>query len=112
MHNCQKPIGLISFLLLILALALPAKALNLELGADTSLCDGNIILDAGVFDSYLWSDNSTSQALLVTQSGLYWVEVDSAGVIDRDSIEIVFYSKPVSSFEVDTSCGNENIVLR
>ncbi|MEX2588868.1 MAG: gliding motility-associated C-terminal domain-containing protein [Chitinophagales bacterium] len=85
----------------------------MDLGSDTSLCAGELlILDAGSgFDSYLWSDNSNGQGLFVNQSGLYWVEVDSAGIIERDSIEVIFYSNPVSSFEVDTVCLNTELPI-
>ena len=34
------------------------------LGADTIVCSGSsVILDAGIHDTYLWSDNSTTQTL-------------------------------------------------
>lgn len=90
------------------------QALNLDLGADTSICSGqSIILNPGSgFDSYLWSDSSNAQALLVNQTGLYWIRVDSAGIVDRDSIYVTVNSSPVSSFEVDTACQNSEITIR
>lgn len=37
---------------------------DLDLGNDTLICSGeNLVLDAGVQSSYLWSDNSTAQTL-------------------------------------------------
>lgn len=114
MQICGKVLSLLVSLVLLLLPLGSVQALNLDLGADTSFCNGNsLILNAGSgFDSYLWSDSSTSQALLVNDSGLYWVRVDSAGVIDRDTIQVTVYSVPVSSFEVDTACEDELITIR
>jgi len=46
------------------------------------LCDGDsIVLNAGLFTSaidYLWSDGSTNSTLVVTETGVYSVEVTSA----------------------------------
>ncbi|MBN2682781.1 MAG: HYR domain-containing protein, partial [Bacteroidales bacterium] len=42
-----------------------------NLGIDTTICEGDtVILDAGVFDSYLWSNGETSQTILVDSAGL------------------------------------------
>ena len=47
-----------------------------NLGSDTTQCGGSITLNAGSAGStYLWSDNSTSQTLVVTASGIYRVTV-------------------------------------
>ncbi|PCH69110.1 MAG: hypothetical protein COC01_02140 [Bacteroidetes bacterium] len=46
------------------------------LGNDTTLCNGNNFnLSAGSFVSYSWADGSTSNSLVVSAVGTYWVEV-------------------------------------
>ena len=46
----------------------------------TSFCaGGSVILDAGAFASYLWSDGSMNQTLTATASGTYCVTVTDAG---------------------------------
>ncbi|WP_417264812.1 PKD domain-containing protein [Brumimicrobium sp.] len=43
------------------------------------------------FDSYLWSDGSTADSLIVSEPGTYWVEtVDIFGFTSSDTIEVIF----------------------
>jgi len=67
-------------------------SLNIDLGKDTSLCQGDsIVLDIGTSGAtYLWQDNSTSPTLTVNTPGLYWVEAskgstESTFTVDRHS---------------------------
>jgi gliding motility-associated-like protein len=64
---------------------------SIELGNDTTLCEGEIlVLDATTSNAtYLWQDNSTSPTFNVNQQGSYWtkVTVNSCG-IDSDTIII------------------------
>lgn len=47
-----------------------------DLGNDTIVCQGqSVLLNPGVFDSYLWDNNSTNATRAVTQTGTYWVRV-------------------------------------
>lgn len=47
-----------------------------ELGADRNICAGEtIVLNPGVFSSYLWQDQSTTQVYAVTAPGTYRVKV-------------------------------------
>ena len=49
---------------------------SLDLGSSRSLCPGeSIILSLSNFDSYSWSDGTTDSAIVVTEPGLYSVEV-------------------------------------
>ncbi|MBL0355402.1 MAG: gliding motility-associated C-terminal domain-containing protein [Chitinophagaceae bacterium] len=58
------------------------------LGADTSICNNDrLILNAGVYNSYLWQDGSTNSTYTVTGSEIYKVIV-STGVGCSDSASI------------------------
>src|SRR5690554_3719382 len=51
------------------------------------------------FDSYLWSDGSTADSLIVYEPGTYWVEtVDIFGFTSSDTIELIFpeFQNPTS----------------
>jgi gliding motility-associated-like protein len=63
----------------------------LELGADTSVCAGQpITLSAGPgYDRYRWQDGSTRSTLLVSQPGVYSVEVERFNCPARDSIHVL-----------------------
>lgn len=63
---------------------------NLYLGADTLICDSNgIILDAGANNyTFNWSNGDTSQQTHLTNSGIYWLEMDTAGCKVSDTIEV------------------------
>jgi gliding motility-associated-like protein len=51
-----------------------------KLGRDTAICTGeNIVLNAGIYDDYLWQDNSISSIYSVTTTGEYSVTVTNAG---------------------------------
>ena len=48
----------------------------LELGESRSLCPGeSLTLSLSNFNSYLWSDGSTAPSIIITEPGLYRVEV-------------------------------------
>lgn len=60
---------------------------TINLGPDTNACAGNVILDAGSGFSYLWSDATTMQTLLVSDAGTYYVDITSpAGCSASDTI--------------------------
>ena len=63
---------------------------NFDLGLDTTLCIGNIILDAGSSGaSYLWQDGSSNQQFIAATPGLYSVYItDTLGCTASDTIEI------------------------
>ena len=66
------------------------------LGNDTSVCIGDsVILNANVFDSYLWNDGSLDSKLKVNTAGVYWVKVeDSNGCQSNDSFELSINTLP------------------
>lgn len=57
-----------------------------QLGADRSFCTGDsIILEPGVFNSYVWQDGSTSNIYIAKRTGLYTVSVaGNCGVQNAD----------------------------
>ncbi len=83
-----------------------------QLGPDTVLCGSSYLLDAGnpSATSYLWSDGSSSQTLLVTTSGIYWVDVTDGSGMTRDSVEVELVGGLVKPLVTDTAiCENTSI---
>ncbi len=61
---------------------------NVFLGNDTTAAD-SLVLDAGVFNSYMWSDNSTNQTLTVYNTNTYSVCVTDANSCSNcDTIDV------------------------
>ncbi len=78
------------------------------LGVDTTLCGGNLVLDAGNAGStYTWNDASSAQTLTVSATGNYYVEViTTQGCKGSDTINVVVNPVPVVNLGVDTiRCG-------
>lgn len=66
-------------------------ALEVNLGADTTLNTDSLFLDAGVADaSYLWNTGDTSQSIFVSNSGNYHVTVTKGGCMGSDTIQVDF----------------------
>jgi hypothetical protein len=89
-------------------------ALSLNLGPDQTACDGETItLDAGVADTYLWSDQSTNQTLLVSQTGVYTVTVTNlAGCESVDEVDITFNPLPSVDLGQDQDvCVGVSVIL-
>lgn len=88
-------------------------ALNLNLGNDTTLCQGqSIVLNGGTAASYLWSNGSTAASINVSNSGSYWVQTSDGSCSATDSIVISLNSYPTFSFGNDTTlCQGQSIVL-
>jgi gliding motility-associated-like protein len=61
-----------------------------NLGNDTSICSGDVlVLNAGVYNKYLWQNGTTLPTLSVNISGTYSVLVsNAAGCQSTDSITI------------------------
>lgn len=79
-----------------------------NLGADTSLCDGEtIVLDAGAgFTSYEWSTSETSQTQEVSLPGDYVVTVtDALGCTGIDIINVATGVSPVADFSYTAVTG-------
>jgi len=71
------------------------------LGVDTTLCSGSSKeLNAGNFgSSYLWNTGETTQTIIATQSGSYWVKVTNpANLAASDTINLTFVAPPIVPF--------------
>ncbi len=71
-----------------------------NLGADTMLCGGNVILDAqNAGANYMWNTTSTTQTITASTTGNYYVDVTSgAGCLATDSIMVTINTPPVVTF--------------
>jgi hypothetical protein len=61
------------------------------LGNDTSICSyGSLKLQSQqIFNQYLWNNNSTAPAIIVSQAGHYWLQVkNSSNCIGADTIVV------------------------
>jgi gliding motility-associated-like protein len=74
---------------------------TLELGADTTLCDGNVYTlvagDPGL--NYAWNTGSTGSSILVSSDGIYRVEVNNEYCFVEDEIAIGFHPLPEQPFD-------------
>lgn len=82
-----------------------ADELKVDLGTDTTICDGNLplVLDASnSYDTYEWTDGSTLSTLSVTQSGEYEVKVTQGSCSGSGKINVTVSPTPVlkGSFKV------------
>ena len=83
------------------------------LGKDTAICAGNsIVLNAGVYDSYLWSTTQTTATITVSTQGTYNLSVWKNGCIGKDTIKITVNPKPTPNLGQDqTICKSTNLIL-
>jgi hypothetical protein len=88
---------------------------SVNLGQDFSACAGTqAVLDAGAgFASYLWSTGQTSQTIMVSDAGTYWVEVaNDFGCSKRDSVVFTVNPLPEVNLGADQNmCEGSLFVL-
>lgn len=87
---------------------------SIDLGLDTTLCDGqNLALVANFFPAlYEWQDASNTDSFLVQSSGLYWLEATNHCGLDRDSIQIDYIPPPAPNLGPDTAlCPGDFLML-
>ena len=91
------------------SLALP------QLGNDTSLCAGAVLLLEGSQPgvNYLWQDGSEMGTYTVNQAGTYWVEVAIEGCESlTDSVVVTYQALPMVAFGDDAIvCDGESLLL-
>jgi len=81
----------------------------LDLGADTTICDGEtVLLDAGIDgDFYLWQDNSANQTYSATTTGMYWVDLSNTdGCHSIDSLYVNVLPLPTTTGITAVVTGN------
>ncbi|WP_367390181.1 gliding motility-associated C-terminal domain-containing protein [Lewinella sp. LCG006] len=88
--------------------------LNLDLGADTTICSGETIVLSAVTSGafYTWQDGSSSTTFSVTDPGLYWAEIRVGECRARDSVLIV--ENPVATINLGPDvewCAGDSIVV-
>lgn len=81
---------------------------TVNLGADSTQCGGTITLDAmNAGSTYMWSDSTTAQTLVVSATGAYYVDVtDTNGCMASDSVMITINTLPTvtASAAASTVC--------
>ena len=82
-----------------------------NLGNDTAVCGTPaILLDAGPNGTYVWSNGDTTQTIVATSPGTYWVTVSNNGCSATDTIVILTVASP--SLGNDTSlCTGQTLTL-
>jgi hypothetical protein len=95
--------------------SLVSVATVVDIPATANVCGGDsLIVDAGTYDTYLWSTTETTQTITITTPGTYTVTaMDTAvGCTSMDSI-VITTSLPVPAITgvVDTICANSSMVL-
>lgn len=87
----------------------------LNLGNDTTLCDGETLMLSTPFTAgttYDWQDHSNLNSFLVTQAGTYWLTIANAGCTASDTIDISYQLNPTVDLGNDTIvCPNTMITL-
>ena len=88
---------------------------TINLGKDTSLCNGQqLLLNAKAgFKNYVWQDNSTDSTFTVKHPGLYFVKAkDYCNNIYSDTIDIKYNQATLINLGNDTSiCDNQPLDL-
>ena len=96
----------------ILVTELPLPVANI--GPDLQRCAGDVeVLNAAYPGStYMWHDGSTAPTWTVTDAGTYWVTVDLAGCLDRDTVIFTYYPLPVVDLGADTTiCEADDLLF-
>ncbi len=86
-----------------------------DLGPDTSLCDGQLYdLNAGYPSaSYIWNTGTIDSMITVSQSGTYHVSVQAGSCIDRDTVQVTFDPIPLVELGPDTTiCVGQSYLLQ
>lgn len=88
--------------------------LGVELGKDTTVCEGQtIVLDAGDPQlDYTWQDGSKNSSFTVNSEGLYFVTASNGACTVEDSIQINYKPKPAFNLGADKEfCNGEHLVI-
>jgi len=89
---------------------------SFTLGADTSLCEGKVLLlDVALPNiiKYEWQDGSTNSNYIVKNNGSYQVKLeDKNNCVSKDTINVTYTALPSVQITGDTvMCGGKTVVL-
>lgn len=84
---------------------------NVNLGPDINYCTSPInTLDAGLADSYLWSTGDTTQTIITSSAGTYWVTITHSTCSSTDTVHIL--ADPPANLGLDRSlCDSASFTL-
>ena len=90
--------------------------INLDLGQDTAICEGRVLLlsaEPGPNRSYLWQDGSQGVFYTATQAGVYSVQVsDACGGFAVDSLQVMRTNSTLLNLGPDrVVCPGDTVVL-
>jgi gliding motility-associated-like protein len=91
-----------------------ASTISVNLGNDTTLCNGqNLLLDvSAVTGAYLWNDGSTASTSNVNTAGTYFVEITNGSCLGFDTIVVAFLAPSTINLGNDTTlCLGDNLLL-
>ncbi len=81
------------------------QALGINLGDDKTVCQATIsdtlTAHGSYYNGWLWSTGDTTQSIVATQPGLYWVEASNGMCHLRDTIEIIYIDTAALSLGPD-----------
>jgi len=86
----------------------------LNIGSSAEVClNDSLVLDAGPGKtSYEWNTGEETQSIVVTEPGLYYVDVFSGSdCFASDSILVFYYEPPIDIGENDTICDGTSTTL-
>jgi gliding motility-associated-like protein len=86
---------------------------DLDLGPDLTLCPGeSVALSASMDGEFLWSTGSAANAITVSSTGTYWLNVSQAACIATDTVNV--YVVPLIAPELGSSihlCEGDSAVI-
>lgn len=88
--------------------------INVNLGSDTTLCNQAVytISTGNAGNTYLWSTGVTSQGIVISASGSYWVSVSNSYCIVKDTVQVNFSNSPPLDLGPDKQvCEGEQTTL-
>ncbi|MFN0032197.1 MAG: FG-GAP-like repeat-containing protein [Flavobacteriales bacterium] len=78
---------------------------TVQVSGDLEFCEGNSVqLIASAGNSYMWSNDETSQAITVTEAGTYTVEITNeceGSTSTSDVVEVIVFDAPSTPVAVD-----------
>ena len=103
------------YLFCIPLIASSLDSLLLDLGADTTLCEGDTLFLfsnlSGDTLSYVWSTGDTTDQIMVCKPGTYTLSVFSPNTSCTDSIFINFLPKPQINIVVEEACFGDSTLF-